>query len=124
MIQPGSRPTRAIIARTFSRMLSRESPGSSAFSGSAMDWPTGMRGSRLASGSWNTIWKSFAQGAQVRLGRVIQIAAQPHHASRRRGRELEHRPRQGGLAAAGFSHHAQRLALVQGEAHAIHRAQD
>ena len=48
-ITPGL--TRCMIARTLPRTVSRDSCGSSALSGSAMESPTGMRGSRLASGS-------------------------------------------------------------------------
>ena len=112
---------RAHLARARS---SRDRPGSSAFSGSAMDSPIGMRGSRLASGSWNTIWKSFAQRAHVRPA-LRHPDRGPATPPRRRlgAASLQHGAGQGGLAAAGFAHHAQGLALMQGEADAIHRAQ-
>ena len=51
---------RAIISRTSRRAPRRaKGPAPALRSGSAMDWPIVMRGSRLASGSWNTIWNSL-----------------------------------------------------------------
>ena len=83
-----------------------------------MNSPTGMRGSRLASGSWNTIWKS--SGAHLALGAAPGPGPATDPAAV--GQQLQHGPRQGGLAAAGFADHAQRFAGAEVR-DAVHGAQ-
>ena len=83
-----------------------------------------MRGSRLASGSWKTIWNSLRSLRSSRFVSPPMIAPAPHDGARRSsGSSAQHRARERGLAAAGFADDAQRLALLQREADAVDRAQ-
>ncbi len=78
-------------------------------------------------GSWNTTAserpRSLRSFSGVKLQQVLPVE---HHAAGELcllRQQLQDRPRQHGLAAAGFADHAERLAGADGEVDMIHRAQ-
>ncbi len=75
LIQAGSKPTRCIMARTRPRTVSPDRCGSRVLQrfGDG-NTRTGMRGSRLARGSWNTIWKSSRSLRMIARAVGVKVA--------------------------------------------------
>ena len=80
-----------------------------------MIWPTRLRGFSDAYGSWKIICICAAQRAQARAATGRPAPAPRNRTDPEVGvRQLQDRPAQRRLAAAGFADQAQRLALVAG----------
>ena len=83
------------------------------------------RGLRLSVGSWNTIWMRLRSGSRAKALRQdgADVVAVEHDAAGGLVDQPHHHHRGGGLAAAGFADQADALAVADGEADAVDRAE-